>query len=233
MTRSPPRLRTTLAQILLFRTLDTEALRRLDTRCTWTHAAPKAWIVEHDDPGTDVYFLTHGLVRALIATASERDVIFTDIAAGEFFGELAAIDGKPRSASIRALTQATVACMPAAVFREVLRNHPAVAEQVLRLLAARVRTLTQRVHEFSALHVRHRIIAELLRRSRTDPGRQGQALVSPPPTQMEIAAHVSTRREMVAREMKAIERAGLLTRRRGALVLTDVGRLLAELRTEI
>jgi hypothetical protein len=47
-------------------------------------------------------------------------------------------------------------------------------------------------------------------------------LVSPPPVHSDIAARVSTRREMVARELKSLERAGLLTKRRGAFVITNV-----------
>jgi len=56
-------------------------------------------------------------------------------------------------------------------------------------------------------------------------GRPGQALMSPPPAHAEIAARVSIRREAVARELKSLERAGLMERRRGALVLTDTRRL--------
>ena len=50
-------------------------------------------------------------------------------------------------------------------------------------------------------------------------------MVSPPPAHTEIAARVSIRREAVAREIKALERAGLIERRRGALVLTDTAQL--------
>jgi len=73
--------------------------------------------------------------------------------------------------------------------------------------------------------VRYRIYAELLRLSRAEPGQPGRAIVSPPPVHAEIAARVSTRRETVARELKALERAGLVERRRGALALSDVHQL--------
>src|SRR5204862_6091440 len=139
-----------------------------------------------------------------------------------YFGEMAAIDGQPRSAGILAITDATIACMSATVFREIIHGHPDVSEQLLRQLVTRIRALDQRVHEFSSMHVKHRIYAELLRRSRADPADKRRATVSPPPVHSDIAARVSTRREMVARELKALERAGLLTKRRGALVSTGV-----------
>jgi CRP/FNR family transcriptional regulator, cyclic AMP receptor protein len=88
-----------------------------------------------------------------------------------------------------------------------------------------VRILANRVNEFTTLDARHRIYAELLRLSRPEAANAKQAVVSPPPVHAEIAARVSSRREAVARELKALERAGLLERRRGALVLTDTQRL--------
>jgi len=218
--------RETLAHIPLFRSLDPKAVARLDTQCAWRHRGAKEWILEHDEPSTDVYFLTAGTVRALIHASADRDVILADLKAGQFFGEMAAIDGKPRSSSILALTRSTVATMPASVFRQLLRTEQDVNEQVLQLLVARVRTSNQRIHEFSTMHVKQRIHAELLRSSRPDPTTPRQGIISPPPPHAEIAARVSTGREMVVRELKALERSGLLVRRRGALVITDVPRLL-------
>ena len=112
------------------------------------------------------------------------------------------------------------------VFREIVHRHPDVSEQLLLQLVKRIRTLDQRVNEFSSMHVKNRIYAELLRRSRPDTEDKRRAIVSPPPVHSDIAARVSTRREMVARELKALERAGLITKRRGAFVLNNVPQLM-------
>ncbi|MGZ3410656.1 MAG: Crp/Fnr family transcriptional regulator [Xanthobacteraceae bacterium] len=222
----------TLARVPLLRSLDANAIKGLNARCTWKTATPKQWLIEHQDEGNDVFFLVRGRVRVLIVTSPDREVILADIQTGDYFGELAAIDGKTRSAGIVALTSATVAAMPAKVFQEVFRKYPDVAEQLLMRLALRVREMTQRIYEFNALNVKHRIYAELLRLSHTDPTNNRQAIVSPPPSHAEIAARVSTRREMVSRELKSLERAGLMGRRRGALVLADVDALMARLALE-
>lgn len=221
--------RETLDKIGLLRSVDPKELAAIERRCIWRHAQAKQWLLEQDDVGTDIYFLTSGVVRVLITPAPDREIILADINAGGYFGEMAAIDGQPRSAGILAVTDATIACMSAPTFREILHKHPDVSEQLLRQLVTRIRALDQRVNEFSSMHVKHRIYAELLRRSRPDPTDQRQALVSPPPVHSDIAARVSTRREMVARELKALERAGLLTKRRGAFVLTDVPQLMEKL----
>ena len=165
--------------------------------------------------------MVSGTVRVTIRSVSDREVLLREIDAGEFFGELAAIDNQPRSAGILAMTDVTVARMPASVFRQTVHGHPDVCDQLLGLLAGQIRMLANRVNEFTNFDVRHRIYAELLRLSRPEPRNAGGAVISPPPVHAEIAARVSTRREAVAREFKALERAGLIERRRGAIVLTD------------
>jgi CRP/FNR family cyclic AMP-dependent transcriptional regulator len=214
--------RGTLARFALFKSLDGEEIRRLDRQCFWRRSEPGARILECHHRSTDVYFLASGVVRVWLPTWRRTDVNLADIGAGEFFGELAAIDDRPRSASVTALTSTLVACMPAVVFRDALARHADVAAQILGLLAARVRVLDARVWEFSALSVRDRVRAELLRLGRLKTDQPNRAIISPPPTHAEFAARISTHREAVSREFAALERDGLLERRRGALVVCDV-----------
>lgn len=217
----------TLARIPLFRSLAAEDLVRLDRWCQWSRFAPKAVILDYEHEGTEVYFVVNGLVRAWLPSLRRTDVILSDLGAGEFFGELAALDGRPRSASVTALTAATVACMSAAAFHETIHRHPEVCDQLLQLLAARIRMLDLRVVEFSTLAVRDRIRAELLRLARVRVDEPNQAVISPPPVAADLAARISTHREAVTRELKALERAGFLERRRGALAIRDVEALAA------
>ncbi|WP_207482951.1 Crp/Fnr family transcriptional regulator [Arenibaculum pallidiluteum] len=211
----------TLARVPLFRSIDAADIGRLDTQCSWRRAPAKDWIIDYQDEGSDVFFVVTGTVRVMIRSVTGQDVILRDIDAGGFFGELAALDGRARSAGIVAVTDAVVARMPAPVFRDAIHRHPDVCDQVMQLMASQIRMLANRVNEFSTLDVRHRIYAELLRLGRRDREVPGRAILSPPPVHADIAARVSTRREAVARTLKALERQGLLERRRGALVVTD------------
>ena len=215
----------TLSRIALFQSLEPAKIRLLDTQCAWRRAKRTQWIINYQDNNKDVFFVLSGTVRVKIQAVSGREVLLREINAGEFFGELAAIDNQPRSAGIVAVTDVTVAQMPASVFRAAIHDSPSVCDQVLTLLASQVRMLTTRVNEFTTLDARHRIYAELLRLSKPVVGKKGEAILSPPPVHSEIAARVSIRREAVAREIKALERSGLLLRRRGALVLTDTAAL--------
>src|SRR5262249_26983599 len=215
----------TLARIGLFRSLDADAIRQLDRQCSWRRTPRKQWIIDYQDRSTDVFFIVSGSARVTIQSISGREALLREIEAGEFFGELAAIDNRPRSAGIVAVTDTVAARMSASVFRKTVHSYPDVCDQLLALMAGQIRVLANRVNEFTTLTVQHRIYAELLRLARTETGHPERAVISPPPVHAEVAARVSTRREAVARELKALERAGLLERRRGALVLTDPGRL--------
>jgi CRP-like cAMP-binding protein len=213
----------TLAKVGLFRSLDAEATRKLDTQCIWRRVDRNQWIIDHQEPTNDVFFVTSGTVQVKIQSVAGREILLREIEPGEFFGELSAIDDQPRSSGILASTGVTVARMPARVFRTAIHAHPDVCDQVLALLASQIRMLTNRVNEFTTFDIRHRLYAELLRLARPHAGKS--ALISPPPPQAELAARVSARREAVSREFKALERAGLMERRRGAIVLTDTPRL--------
>ena len=216
----------TLAHMPLFKSLDSEAIRRLDTQCIWRRAGAGESILQYKDGGSDLYFVVQGHVRVLIQAISGKESILRDIQGGEYFGELAAIDGLPRSAAIVAVTNAIIAKMPSAVFRRAVHDHPDVCDQLLLLLASQVRMLANRVNEYSTLDVRRRIYAELLRLARpASKAAGGESVISPPPTHAELAARVSSHREAVTRELKKLEAAGLLQRRRGAIVIVDAAQL--------
>jgi CRP/FNR family transcriptional regulator, cyclic AMP receptor protein len=215
----------TLGRIPLFRTLAPEAVRRLDTQCAWRRVKARECVLDYKDRDTRLYFITQGHVRVLIRASSGKELILRDIRDGEYFGELAAIDGLPRSAAIVAVTDAIVAAMPPAVFRGLVHEHSDVCDQLLVLLASQIRILANRVNEHGTLDVRARIYAELLRLCRPAHDGDTRAVISPPPTHVELAARVSTRREAITRELKSLERAGLVERRRGAIVLLDTAQL--------
>jgi CRP/FNR family cyclic AMP-dependent transcriptional regulator len=215
----------TLAKIPLFRSLEPAKIELLDSQCTWCRAERNQWVLDYQDTSNDVFFVISGTLRVKIQAVSGREVLLRELNAGQYFGEIAAIDNQPRSSGIFAVTDVTFARMPAGVFRATVHAHPDVCDQLLQLLAGYVRTMSNRVNEYTTLDARHRIYAELLRLSKPETGKPKHGVVSPPPVHSDLAARVSIRRESVTRELKALERAGLIEKRRGALVLTDTARL--------
>jgi len=214
-----------LSGIGLFRELSAPALAEIERRCRWRTFEAGEQIISHEDASDEVCFLVDGNARVVIYSAAGKAVTFRDVGPGGLFGELAAIDGKPRSASIEALGPCLVASLSSAVFRELLERHPELARVVQQHLVTMIRLLTDRVFEFSTLAVANRIQAELLRLAR-GARREGRgARIVPAPKHMEIAERISTHREAVAREMSRLARLGVIERQGGALAVNDLARL--------
>jgi CRP-like cAMP-binding protein len=220
----------TLAKIDLFRSLSPDEIGILNSRCIWRRAKPKEWILEYRDDGKEVFFLTSGTVRVIIQSVGGRETILRDIYAGDFFGEVAAIDGQTRSAGILALTEATIARMTPSTFVETITGHPGLVKELLIRMAAQARSLANRVREFNAMGIRERLLTTLLRLSQPQEGMH--ALLSPAPSHSHLAGLVGTRRDSISKELRLMRKAGLIEARRGALFLPDVQRIMRELNTD-
>jgi CRP/FNR family transcriptional regulator, cyclic AMP receptor protein len=216
-----------LDAVTVFKGLPSETLAKIRSRCTWRRYAPREPIIEYSDSSNDVFFISAGEARASIHSIDGKVVTFCDLGPGEMFGEIAAIDGGPRSASIEARTSCLIASMSAATFRELQQSEPALAQALLRYFARKVRDLTTRVYEFSALAVSNRIQSEVLRLARLA-ARQGRtARIDTAPTHAEIASRTSTHREAVTRELNRLSRLGVIEQQGRTLIVTDIDRLAA------
>ena len=184
-------------------------------------------IVSHRDDSRDVYFVLDGRVRVTLFSERGKEIAFRDLDAGQSFGELAAIDGQPRSADVIALKDATVGSVTAGEFMELMRRYPPVAEAALKKLATLVRSLSQRIYDFSEKGP-VRICNELVRLAQaasTDNGRT--ARVRPRPKDAEVASRVGSHREAVSRLISELDRHGILVRGRGELLIRDIAALKA------
>lgn len=214
-----------LEKVAVFASLPADSLARIQKRCGWRRYEPGEPIVDYLDASHDVFFIASGEARVSIYSLLGKAVIFCDLGPGDMFGEYAAIDGAPRSASIEARTDCLIASMTATAFREMLQSEPGVTLALMRQLVVKIRELTTRVYEFSALAVSNRIQAEILRMAKLAPRQGASARISAPPTHAEIASRVSTHREAVTRELNRLSRIGVIERRSGGLIVKDVERL--------
>ncbi len=215
----------TLRGVEIFADLSAEARRALASHCRASYYEPNEQVVSHQDTSTDVYFIVSGRVRVTIYSRSGKEVSFRDLGAGQLFGDLSAIDGERRSATVVTLDETLIVSMPAEIFWQALRDHPGVSAAMLKELTRLVRRLSERIVEFSTLGVKNRIHAELLRLAREHGQDDPTATIEPAPTHGEIASRVSTHREAVTRELNHLAQIGLIERRRGTLTVLDVGRL--------
>lgn len=194
--------------------------------CTWRQYDAGEQIVGYQDNSTDVYFLLTGKARAVVYSSDGKAVLFSDLRPGTMFGEIAAIDRKPRSASIEALEPCAIASLSADKFESLMIREPKVAVATLRHVIADVRRLSERVFEFSTMAVNNRIHAELLRLAGDVGQRKTEAVLSPAPSLSDIANRISTHREAVSREISRLTTTGLLRREGGDLRITNIAKLI-------
>jgi CRP-like cAMP-binding protein len=138
------------------------------------------------------------------------------------FGEMAAIDGEERSASIIALDDSRLLAMSRADFRSVIQASPDASMWLLSQMSAHLRVMTERVFELSALNVQSRLHCELLRMAARSPN---GLEVRPAPTHAELANRIGTHREAVTREMRALTAQNIIKTGRRRIEFLDIARL--------
>src|SRR5260221_12001227 len=169
-----------LSETFLFRGLGREVIRQAEARCVWKLFPKDSNIITQDDLAQDVLYVRHGLVRVVQFTASGREISYADIGPGGHFGEIACIDGGPRSAYVIALVDTVAGVMSGKEFLTLLRNHPDFAVNVMRTLTSIVRGINVRLRDLSALRAPDRVAVELVRLGRPWSG-GGTAHPLPPP----------------------------------------------------
>jgi CRP/FNR family cyclic AMP-dependent transcriptional regulator len=157
-----------------------------------------------------------------VLSAAGHEVILRDMTAGEAFGELAAIDQQPRSASIFAQEDCVLIRIPGPVFARSVYQDPTLAEWLSRRLAARIRDLTIRVFELNSLRVPARLHCELLRLCGPVAVGEVTTALDPSPTHAELASRIGTHREAVTREMGFLVRNGVVQQVRRRITVLDV-----------
>jgi CRP/FNR family cyclic AMP-dependent transcriptional regulator len=194
----------------------------LAKNCAWKRYAAQEQIIDRDSDTRDIFFVVKGKVQVVNYSLSGREVTLGDVSAGGHFGELAALDGEPRSASIMALEDTVVAALPPESFLKVIAAHPEVTLFILQSLSRIVRRSTERIMDLSTLGANNRVHAELLRLSLQSMNGDNQALLKPIPVHGDIASRVSTTRETVARVMNELARSGIVKRTKDSLQVLDV-----------
>jgi CRP/FNR family cyclic AMP-dependent transcriptional regulator len=213
-----------LLRVRLLEDLDREVIRSLEKRSRWRRYARDEQILDRDSESRDVFLVVEGSVEVINYSISGREVAFGHVAEGGYFGELSAIDGGRRSASIVAVESSLVLVVPPDVFTEILTHNPPAAMQVLRRLAHIIRTADDRIMDLSTLKAVQRVYVEILRLAEEDE-KTGETVVRPLPTQRDIARRASTSRETVARVLGQLTRSEVVERRGRTLVIHDMDRL--------
>ncbi|MGE0716937.1 MAG: Crp/Fnr family transcriptional regulator [Alphaproteobacteria bacterium] len=211
--------------IALLASLRPEDRALVTRRCAWRRFAAQEQIIDRDSDSRDVLFVTSGKVRIVNHSSSGREVSLDDVEAGGFFGELAAIDGAARSATVVALEDTIIASLAPSTFLMMLREHPEVALLIMRRLARIIRHSNGRIMDLSTIGAQSRVCGELLRLAKPGDDDAGERRIRPIPRHSDVASRASTTRETVARVLGDLARHGVLRRDADSFCIVDAERL--------
>ena len=172
-----------------------------------------------DDAGAVLVILTGHVKAAMLSDG--REVILAFPGPGELLGELSAVDGQPRSGTVRAVDEVEALVIPGSAFRAVLEHRPRIAFVLLRSVIERLRTADRQRVDYAVNDVCVRVagrLVELCDRFGSEDGAGVEIGLSL--TQDELAAWAGASREAVAKAMALLRTLGWVqTERRRILVL--------------
>lgn len=216
-----------LGDIALFAELAPEERQEIERQTSFQRYGAGEQIIDRNSPTRDLFCVVRGAVRVVIHAHSGKDVSFEDIDAGGHFGELACVDGEPRSASVMAMLTTVVATVPPEALHRIFLDHPRIALSLLRRMATVLRHATDRILDLSTLGANNRIYADLLRRAKPNPKLGPKAgVIYPIPTHQDLAGRVSVTRETVTRALGDLARQEVVVKDGARLVVPDMEKLL-------
>ncbi|HEU4759383.1 MAG TPA: Crp/Fnr family transcriptional regulator [Dehalococcoidia bacterium] len=179
-------------------------------------------IFHKDDPGQSLFIIEEGAVRIYLPTAQGADLTVAVLGAGDFFGDVALLDGRPRSASAAALEATATFTVDRADFIRLLESRPSAAMAVLAAVTRRLRETDEMAADLAFLDVAGRLAKKLLElaQSHGAPLERGVRLTLPL-TQEDLASMVGVTRESANRHLSAFRRRGLIDSRGRYFVILD------------
>jgi CRP/FNR family cyclic AMP-dependent transcriptional regulator len=202
-----------LKNIDLFADLSDSAADTL-LRCAKLHKYPKnSVIVTEGDTHSNFYIVASGHLKVFANGDDGRQIVFSWLEPGDYFGELALIDGAPRSASVMTLAPTTLQVISQHDFQQFLTGDYGAALAMMKAMARRIRILTGSVRDLALLDVYGRV-ANLLQQRAADDGHAELKL-----THQEIADMVGASREMVSRIMRELAVGGYIEQTTGSIAV--------------
>ena len=219
--RNETRDRRSLAQVKLFSSLEADAREALERGCAWRRYRAGERVFERGSQSSEVFFMIEGAVNIVSFSSTGREITFAAVGAGETVGELAAIDGQTRSASVVATEDSLLAILPAESFIELLKRNGEVAFALLQRMSGIVRKGTDQVIQVSSVAATNRVYSELLRRAERDPTVPDLWVIKPLPPIRELASTAGTTRELVSNTLNRLYPSGLIRRKGHNLYVMD------------
>ena len=211
-----------LRRLELFASLSEEQCAQLLNRHLLSNHAPDQVVVMEQDWGESVFLMCSGLAKVRTFTADGDEVVISVLGAGDVFGEMAALDGAPRSADVVALTPLQLVKMRAATFSRLLEAQSSFSLALAQLMATRLRNLNQRFALQTGDATARMLDSLAYLAGKSSPDSDPMAEI-PPMAQKEIALIAGLARETASRTLSKLRARGtVIDANGGGLQLVDL-----------
>ncbi len=207
----------------IFCDLEPEALDQLCRYAKHVTFKRGALIASKGDPGNNLFAVISGTVKISISSPDGRNAILNLIGPGEIFGEIAVLDGAPRSADATANTNCEIFIIDRRDFLPFVRSQPALAMKFIELLCARLRWTSDQVEQVILQDLPGRLASALIglaEKRKLEPESRTIAI-----TQQEISEMVGMTRESINKQLRVWAARSWVRLEHGAIVVLDAAAL--------
>jgi len=198
--------------------LDDDERSELNARLRRRRYRKGEMIFLRGDLGRDLFLIESGSVKICLTTEDGKEMTLALLGRGEFFGELALLDGDPRSSDAVSMETSTFLLLERSDFLQFVDEHPRLAHRVMEVLSRRLRDNNQLVQDAAFFDIAARLARVILRLADSVGQPDGDGVtINRRLTQNELAGMVGTTRESVNKWLGEYERQGLIDRRNGLI----------------
>jgi CRP-like cAMP-binding protein len=209
----------------LFSSLPPPVIEHLGAYMKTRRAARGTTIFAKGDPGTGLMGVLSGSVKVSVASADGKDIVLNMFHAGEVFGEIALLDGQPRTADAIAMTDCELVVIERRDFVPFLSSQPEVTLKFIEILCARLRRTSEQVQEVTFLNLPTRLAKTLLQLTGGETAATRKRKVAI--TQREISQIIGKSRESTNKQLRAWAKRGWIKLERGGVSVLAAERLAA------
>jgi CRP/FNR family cyclic AMP-dependent transcriptional regulator len=199
-----------LKNIPLFNHLKDSQLKEIAARCKNAQYKKGDVVFHKTDLSTDLYIVNSGKLKAVLTDAEGDEMVIAQFEKGAFFGELSLLDGKGRSATIVADSNAELAVLNKDVFLDLLYKNPKIAVELMTMLVERLRKADDMIESLAFFEVGERLVRALLDSATTESASEKGYLKAGKLTHKELAARIGSSREAVSKCLKVLSTKGII-----------------------
>ncbi len=212
-----------LADLDLFRKLRADELDRLVAFTRWAHYPGRSVLFCKSDPGTSMMVVRHGRVKVCTHGECGKELVLAMFGPGEVFGEIALLDGSPRTADAVTIDDCELLVLDRRDFIPFLMEHPDAAVRMLEVLTYRLRRTTQLLEDVAFCEGPVRLARRFLRLAEFSGRNVDDGIfVDMPLSQQQLGDMVGMTRESINKQLKLWRNEGLIAWNRGYYTITNM-----------